>query len=89
MIIQIFLYLALTVFCLIDHFQTVALIEVGFEELNPIVLWIIGEDQNWDRLLIYKVGSLSLLGLLLILNFHLKAEKNGTIHKHTKNKRLN
>lgn len=76
MIIQIFLYITLTIFCLIDHFQTVALIEVGFEELNPIVLWVIGEDQNWNRLLIYKIVSLSILGLLLIFNFYLKAKKN-------------
>lgn len=72
MVIQILLYIALTVFCLIDHFQTVALIEVGFEELNPIVLWIIGEDQNWNCLLIYKTVSLGLLGLLLIINHRWK-----------------
>ena len=75
MIIQILLYLALAVFCLIDHFQTVALIEVGFEELNPIVLWIIGGNQDWDRLLIYKITSLGLLGLLLIVNFYLQARR--------------
>lgn len=76
LIIQIFLYITLTIFCLIDHFQTVALIEIGFEELNPIVLWIIDENQDYDRLLIYKIISLSILGLLLILNFYLKVKKN-------------
>ena len=75
MIIQILLYLALTVFCLVDHFQTVALIEVEFEELNPIVLWIIGENQDWNRLLIYKLLSLELLGLLLLINFYLQAKE--------------
>lgn len=74
MIIQILLYISLTIFCLIDHFQTVALIEVGFEELNPIVLWIIGENQDWNRLLIYKIVSLSLLGVLLIINHRQRKE---------------
>lgn len=71
MIINYFLYIALAAFCLVDHFQTKALIDVGYEEANPIVIWLI--HGNWDNLLIFKIGMLFMLGILLGVH-HLKRE---------------
>lgn len=63
------LYAVLSVFCILDYFQTIALINVGYTELNPIVLRIIGEDNDWNKLLLFKVVMLALLGILLIADF--------------------
>lgn len=60
------LYICLVPYVLVDHFQTVALIELGYEELNPFVLWVIGTDQTWDYILIVKVALLTTLGLSLL-----------------------
>jgi len=72
MLIQMCLLFALAVFSLMDHFQTIALIELGYEEVNPIVLAIVGQDKNWDNLLIVKVSLLILCGALLIINYYKK-----------------
>lgn len=36
--IKLLLYITLSIFCIIDYFQTVALIKVGFTKLNLLVL---------------------------------------------------
>ena len=66
MVINWMLYICLVPFVVVDHYQTKALVEFGLEEANPVVLWLIGESQNWDALLYYKVVALSILGLLLL-----------------------
>lgn len=67
------LYICLVPYVLVDHFQTVALIELGYEELNPFVLWVIGTNQTWDYILIVKVALLTILGLSL---FYLQIKNN-------------
>jgi len=67
MIIQWFLYGCLFIFCLFDYYQTVALIRCGYTEANPIVIWII-QNENWKLLLGYKLFMLILLGVLLLVN---------------------
>lgn len=66
-IITWFLYLGLAVYSILDYFHTVTLIKLGFQEANPIVLWLIGPDEQWLRLLIAKVLLLTLVGILLII----------------------
>jgi len=61
------LYLALSAFCILDHFHTVALIESGAEELNPVVLWIIGNNKNWINLFYYKLTLVLFIGFMLFI----------------------
>ena len=62
-----FLYTLLCIYCILDYYHTIALVSFGMEEINPIVLWIIGPDYNWRYLLYTKVVSLAVLGALLII----------------------
>jgi hypothetical protein len=38
----------------------------GYEEWNPVVLWLVGTEQNWDALLYYKVVAIAIMGVLLL-----------------------
>ena len=58
-------FVALAAFVMVDHFQTVALIQAGYEEANPIVLWIIGEKMNWLNLFGFKTTMLMIVAALL------------------------
>ena len=60
------LYIALSAYFILDYYHTVALITYGLEEINPFVLWIVGEPAQWENLLAVKVGLLVFLGGLLI-----------------------
>ena len=62
------LYIALSAYFILDYYHTVALITYGLEEINPFVLWIVGEPAQWENLLAVKMVLLILLGTLLILN---------------------
>ena len=75
MIIQFCLFIALSVYFILDHYHTVALITYGLEEINPFVLWIVGEPAQWENLLAVKVGLLVFLGGLLILNYYDKKRR--------------
>jgi len=74
MVIKWCLYIALSAYCILDYFHTIALIGFGMSETNPVVLWIIGSSNNWDHLLYVKATSLVLLGILLI-NQSIKKER--------------
>ena len=62
------LYIALSAYFILDYYHTVALITYGLEEMNPFVLWVVGEPAQWENLLAVKMVLLILLGALLILN---------------------
>lgn len=64
MFIDLCLWLALFVYSILDYFQTIELIKFGYEEANPIVLWIV--KDNWSNLLYVKVIMMISLGILLI-----------------------
>jgi len=72
MLIQMLLLITVGIFSIVDHLQTVALINCGYTEANPIVLWIIGNEMNWNDLLIVKVSLIVLCGTLLIINYYKK-----------------
>jgi len=61
------MYAALSTYCILDYFQTIALIGVGYIEANPIVVLITGESESWERLLYIKVLLLFALGILLLI----------------------
>ena len=75
MLINQLLFFALAVFCLVDHFQTVALIDVGYAEWNPVVLFITNNGANWINLFIVKVGLLVLCEMFLLINYYQKRRK--------------
>jgi len=66
------MYIALCVYCILDYFQTVALISAGYTEANPIVVWIVNQSGDWEYLLYIKIFWLSVLGVLLAI----KGSKN-------------
>ena len=68
MIIQLMLLFALGVYTVVDHLQTVALVNVGYGEANPVVLFLIGDNMQWDNLLVVKIGLVVFCGLLIIAN---------------------
>ena len=69
------LFFAMAVFCLMDYFQTVALIELGYTELNPIVMFIVNDGANWNNLLILKIVLLTMCETFLITNYYQKRRK--------------
>ena len=66
MVIRWLMYIALSAYCLLDYYHTIALIGCGYTEANPIVVWIIGPDEVWIRALYVKIFFLLMLGILLI-----------------------
>ena len=59
------MYITLCIYCILDYFQTVALISAGYVEANPIVVWIVNQSGDWEYLLYIKIFWLSILGILL------------------------
>jgi hypothetical protein len=45
----------------------VALIDAGYIEANPIVVWIVNQSGSWEYLLYIKIFWLSVLGVLLAI----------------------
>ena len=59
------IWLMYVTLCILDYFQTVALIDAGYTEANPIVVWIVDQSGDWEYLLYIKIFWLSVLGILL------------------------
>jgi uncharacterized membrane protein len=74
MLVKIALLAALALYSMLDYYQTLSLLECGHEEINPVVLWLIGPDENWLILLACKIGFLILLATTVILQ-HIKKKK--------------
>jgi hypothetical protein len=74
MFIKIALIAVVCIYSMLDYFQTLSLLECGHQEINPIVLWLIGSNENWTILLVCKIGFLVLLGITVILQ-HFKRNK--------------
>lgn len=75
MIIQLLLLFVLGVFSIVDYYQTVALIECGYSEANPVVLALTGGGTHWNNLLIIKVGMVVFVGILLVINHYYKKRR--------------
>lgn len=69
MFIKVIMFIPLCVYSILDYYQTISLLECGMEEVNPVVLWIIGPNMNWKLLLTAKIVFLILLGLLLVTEY--------------------
>lgn len=78
MLIRWLLFFTMSVYFLLDYFHSVALISVGYEEANPLVLYLIGDNQNWERLLFLKIGLIIVLGIFLLVD---QIQKRGKYEK--------
>jgi hypothetical protein len=74
MFIKSMMFIALSVYSMLDYYQTLSLIQFGHEEINPVVLWLIGPNENWTILLVCKISFLALLGTTIVLQ-HIKKKR--------------
>jgi len=74
MFIKAMMFIALSIYSMLDYYQTLSLIQFGHKEINPVVLWLIGPSENWTILLACKIGFLALLGITLVLQ-HIKKKE--------------
>jgi hypothetical protein len=68
------MYIALSIYCMLDYFLTVALIQTGGIEINPVIIWLIGKDKNWINVFYTKGSLLILLGVLLFIYLRKKGD---------------
>lgn len=61
------MYAVLSIYCLLDYFLTIQLAQVGGIEINPVIIWIIGENENWMNVFYAKSLVLILIGILLFI----------------------
>jgi len=61
------MYITLCIYCILDYFQTVVLVNAGYTEANPVVVWIVSTTGSWEYLLYIKIFWLSVLGVLLAI----------------------
>lgn len=73
------LYVSLLILVLLDVVSTVALLEIGGIETNPITLWQ-WEHLGFENTLIIKVGQILFMGLLIwLIGLTAKTEKDKRI----------
>jgi hypothetical protein len=68
------MYIVLSIYCMLDYFLTVALIQTGCIEINPVIIWLIGKDKNWINIFYTKGSLLILLGVLLFIYLRKKGD---------------
>ena len=69
MFIKVVMFIPLCIYSILDYYQTVSLLKCGMEEINPIVLWLIGPDENWELLLAAKIAFLVMVAILLFVDY--------------------
>jgi uncharacterized membrane protein len=74
MLVKILLFGTLSIYSILDYTQTLALIQCGYKEVNPIVLYLIGPNENWIVLLTFKIAFLVWLGTCMVIQ-HFKEGK--------------
>ncbi len=67
MLIQWLLYVALSIYCLLDAYQTKLLLDLGAYEMNPMLAWIMEASGTWLSMLFVKIILLITLGFLLLM----------------------
>jgi len=60
------LFIVLSIYSILDYYLSTSLFKLGFDELNPIMLWIIGAENKFINILYFKILTLSIVGFLLI-----------------------
>jgi hypothetical protein len=68
-LILFLMYISLCIYCLLDAYQTKLLLSLGAIEINPIMAWIMGDENNCLPILCWKVFFLLALGALLIVRY--------------------
>jgi len=61
------LYTALSIYCILDYFLSAALFKLGYDELNPFMLWMMGPNKNVLNILYFKVIMLAVAGFLIVV----------------------
>jgi len=61
------LYITLSIYCLLDYFLSAALFKLGYDELNPFMLWMMGPNKNVLNILYFKIAMLSIAGFLIFI----------------------
>uniref|UniRef100_A0A6M3LS60 DUF5658 domain-containing protein n=1 Tax=viral metagenome TaxID=1070528 RepID=A0A6M3LS60_9ZZZZ len=76
------LYVTLFFYCIIDGYQTKLLLDLGADEFNPWLRWLMDITGTWLSMLLFKVFLLIGLGVLLFTKYnqriHEDAQKPGT-----------
>lgn len=67
----LFLIITILVFCFLDAFLTVILLQLGAQELNPFMLLFIEKDVVFSMVVKYVMTAVSLIFILIHKNFRI------------------
>lgn len=67
----LFLIITILVFCFLDAFLTVILLQLGAQELNPFMLLFIEKDVVFSMVIKYVMTAVSLIFILIHKNFRI------------------